>query len=62
MADRKKKTDRDLVGIRHKGKALCLNCAGFKRSRAGDKMDRILRREAADGKHTVCELCGEPLI
>lgn len=62
MDDQEKKNARDLVGIRHEGRALCLSCAGFKRSRAGDKMDRILRKDVGDIQLNVCDICGKPLI
>jgi len=61
MSDREK-DPQDLVGIRHEGKALCLNCAGFKRNRAGDKMDRILRKDVEDRILNFCERCGRLLI
>ena len=62
MADQKEKNGRGLVGIRREGQALCLKCAGFKRGRAGDKMDRILRGEVEEGRSTNCDSCGEKLI
>jgi len=62
MGEQEKKSARDLVGIRRKGRTLCLKCAGFKRSRAGDKMDRILRGEVEGGKFTDCDSCGKTLI